>query len=78
MKNLLAYTARSLYGILSKVLPFLKHKKPVCEKLIEFYNTNRDSNGNLGKRKSYHEVIAKREFIVDQIHILNSKGVIHI
>lgn len=74
-------SGRYLSKILPKILPFLQHKRPVCEKLIEFYNTILPNGGDRQSdsfKKSYSAILSKRECIVNEIHILNSRGVNHI
>ena len=70
-------SGNALSKILHKIHPFIKHKKPVLEKLIEFYNTTLKNGGARHTeefRSSYAEVINKREDIVKTIHLLNLKG----
>lgn len=69
--------AKLLYPLLKRVLPYLRYKKPVCEKLIEFYETTLNNGGDRHTEKfrtSYAATIAKRESIYQQVHILNHKG----
>jgi hypothetical protein len=71
-------SAAKLADILPKILPFLRSKKSVCEKLIELHNTNIPlgiSRKTQEFKASYALVMAKRDKIVDDIHKLNSKGV---
>lgn len=71
-------SAAKLAAILPKILPFLRSKKSVCEKLIELHNTNIPigiSKKTQEFKASYALVMAKRDKIVDDIHKLNSKGV---
>jgi hypothetical protein len=68
---------KSLYPFLKKIVQFLRFKKPVCEKLIEFYETTLINGGARHTeifRKSYTQTIAKREEIISEIHNLNKKG----
>ena len=71
-------SAAKLAAVLPKILPFLRSKKSVCEKLIELHNTNIPigiSRKTQEFRDSYALVLAQRDKIVDDIHKLNSKGV---
>jgi hypothetical protein len=71
-------SAAKLADILPKILPFLRSKKSVCEKLIELHNTNIPigiSRKTQEFRDSYALVLIQRDKIVDDIHKLNSKGV---
>lgn len=71
-------SAAKLSAVLPKILPFLRSKKSVCEKLIELYNTNIPigiSRKTQEFKDSYALILAKRDKIVDDIHKLNSKGV---
>lgn len=70
-------TAKSLYPFLKKVYPYLRFKKPVCEKLIEFYETSLTNGGARHTeefRAFYATTIDKRESIIQQVHFLNQKG----
>lgn len=70
-------TGKSLYPFLKNVYPYLRFKKPVCEQLIEFYETTLDNGGARHTedfRTSYAQTIAKRESIIQQVHFLNKKG----
>jgi len=61
-------SSKALYKFLIKISVFLKYKKTVCEKLIEFHKTI-----SPGKRIS-SEVLSLRESIIQQVHFLNLKG----
>lgn len=66
-----------LEHFLLKILPYIRAKKPVCEKLIEFYNTTLPNGGDRQSdafKASYAEILTKREIMVEEIHKLNSKG----
>lgn len=70
-------TGKSLYPFLKKFYPYLRFKKPVCEKLIEFYETSLTNGGARHTeefRVSYASTIDKRESIIKQVHFLNKKG----
>lgn len=71
-------SGKALSKILDKIYPFLKHKKPVCEQLIEFYSTTLINGGARHTeifRSQYAEVLKTREKIVTNVHKLNSKGI---
>jgi hypothetical protein len=79
-RNQLAWrlSGKALSKILDKIYPFLKHKKPVCEQLIEFYSTTLINGGarrTESFRSQYAEVLKTREKIVANVHKLNSKGI---
>ena len=79
-KNQLCWrlSGKALSKILDKIYPFLKHKKPVCEQLIEFYSTTLINGGARHTetfRSQYAEVLKTRERIVTNVHKLNSKGI---
>ena len=79
LKNQITWrlTGKSLYPFLKQIVPYLRYKKPVCEKLIEFYETTLQNGGARHTekfRKSYAQIISKREAIIQQVHILNKKG----
>lgn len=70
-------SSRTLFYLLPHILPLLKHKQPVCAKLIEFYNTTLPNGGARHTdsfRKSYASTLLVRDKIVDQIHALNFRG----
>lgn len=78
-KNQLTWrlSGRSLFKIIDKIQPFLKHKQPVCDELIKFHNTTIDNGGDRKTesfKSSYSEIIKIRENIVKKVHLLNSKG----
>ena len=69
---------KALSKILDKIYPFLKHKKPVCEQLMKFYETTLSNGGARHTetfRTQYSKVIQIREEIINNIHKLNSKGI---
>jgi hypothetical protein len=69
--------AKRLNFFLPSLIPFLKYKKPVCNKLIEFQKTNLPNGGDRHSeifKKRYKEIIVRREIIVNEIHVLNAKG----
>jgi hypothetical protein len=71
-------SSAALNNILSKIHPFLKYKKPVCEELMKFYNTNLPNGGARHTEKfrmCYAQIIAEREDICTKIHLLNLKGI---
>ena len=70
-------SGKALSKILDKIHPFLKHKKPVCKELIDFYATTLINGGARHTetfRSHYAEVIEERERIVAHVHKLNLKG----
>ena len=78
-KNQLTWrlSGKALSKILPKILPFLRHKKPVCEELMKFYKTTLTNGGARHTQKfrtHYANVIKKRERIVEKVHKLNLKG----
>jgi hypothetical protein len=71
-------SAKQLVEILPTIYPYLRCKKLVCEKLMEFNKTILPNGGDRNSeefRNLYSETIAIREKIVCQIHLLNCKGV---
>jgi len=79
LKNQITWrlTGKSLYPFLKKVCPYLRFKKPVCEKLIEFHQTILDNGGARHTKKfrdAYSSIIKIRESIIQQVHNLNHKG----
>lgn len=71
-------SGKTLYPILKQLRPFLHHKQPVCDKLIEFYETTLPNGGarhTQAFRDAYALVLAKRECILHDVHQLNLKGV---
>jgi len=67
-----------LSHLLPKILPYLRSKKEVCKKLIEFHNTTIPNGGDRQSqdfKESYLSILATREKLVKEIHLLNSKGV---
>lgn len=70
-------TGKALHPILKRVHPYLRYKKPVCEKLIEFHETTLKNGGARHTdafRESYSKVLSIRESIVSEVHKLNLKG----
>ena len=73
-------SSKSLYPILKKVLPFLKHKKPVCEELIKLYETTFNRIGSPSPNsKSFSEfykpILEEKERIFHNVKQLNKKGI---
>lgn len=69
--------AKALNNILPNIVPFLKHKRRVADKLIEFYNTILPNGGDRHSahfRKKYADTLLKREAIVKEIQKYNAKG----
>lgn len=71
-------SSRQLAELLPKICPYLKNKKQVCEKLIEFSSTILKNGGDRQKDhlNEYREVLEVRENIFNQISHLNSKSTI--
>lgn len=70
-------SAKALFDILPKIYPFLRSKKDICEKLIEFQNTILPNGGDRHSElfnSLFAKTIAKRESIIQEIHKLNAKG----
>lgn len=70
-------SAKRLNYLLDRIHSFIKIKKPVCEKIIEFYKTNLPNGGDRHSesfKKRYQDIRQLREQIVSEIHILNAKG----
>lgn len=70
-------SSAALANILSKILPFLKYKKPVCEELIKFSGLilpNGGARHTDAFRLSYAAILQEKERIVQKVHILNLKG----
>jgi len=66
-----------LFEILKKIHPFLRSKKEVCEKLMEFQQFILKNGGDRQSeefKSSYTKIISKKEKIVDEVHKLNLKG----
>jgi hypothetical protein len=73
-------SAASLCDILPKIHPFLKHKKPVCEELMNFSKTIVPLHGMIGRNNPsfgefYKPILEERERIFHKIQALNKKGV---
>ena len=73
-------SSASLSEILPKIHPFLKHKKPVCEELINFSKTIVPLNGIISRNSPnfgefYRPILEERERIFHKIQALNKKGV---
>lgn len=74
-------SARTLSILLPSIYPFLKHKRPICKKLMEFYQTTLNNGGARHTdsfRESYARILVIREELVEEIHKLNFRGVKHI
>lgn len=73
-------SAAELYPVLEGVLPFLIHKKPVCEELIKFQKTIVPLNGVISRNSPkfgefYQPILEERERIFHKIQALNKKGI---
>jgi len=70
-------TGKSVYYLLKNVISYLRHKKPVAEKIIEFFETTLPNGGDRQSekfKKFYQSILLKRQNIVSQVHNLNRKG----
>ena len=71
-------SGKALSKILPFIVPYLRHKKPVCEELIKFYQTTLKNGGARHTeefRTSYAKIIEEREKIIHRVHQLNKKGI---
>jgi hypothetical protein len=73
-------SAASLAKILPKIHPFLNHKKPVCEELMNFTKTMIPLTGMISRNSPafaefYKPILDERERIFHKIQALNKKGV---
>ena len=70
-------SSKSLFEILPKIHPYLRNKKEVCEKLIEFQNTILPNGGDRHS-ELFHALFTKnralRDKIISEVHQLNLKG----
>lgn len=69
--------AKALARILPKIIPYLKYKRPVAIKLIEFFDTTLPNGGDRHSeffKQRYQTIMAQREKLVSEIHVLNAKG----
>lgn len=69
-------SCNALTPILENVYPFLKHKKPICEKMIEFQKTNYSRKGSPSPNSPqftefYRPILNKREEIYFAVRHLN-------
>lgn len=70
-------SAAKLYEILPKIKPFLRSKKEVCDKLIEFQETILPNGGDRHSelfRALFEKRQEVREKIIKEVHQLNHKG----
>ena len=73
-------SSASLYPVLKSIYPFLKHKQPVCEELIKFYETKVPLEGCVSRNSHkfadfYRPILIQREHIFLKVKQLNKKGV---
>lgn len=78
-KNQLSWrlSGKELSKLLPNIVQYLRHKKPVCEELMKFYETTLTNGGARHTdefRAHYESVIKIREDIVNKVHLLNLKG----
>lgn len=70
-------SSRALFEILHELQPYLRSKKHICEKLIEFQSTIIPNGGDRHSelfQNLFSKTLARREAIVNEIHAFNSKG----
>jgi len=70
-------SAAALFPVLHKVFPFLRGKKDVCAKLIEFQETILPNGGDRHSelfRALFEKRREIREKIIQEVHELNKKG----
>lgn len=73
-------SSRALLQILDKIQPFLIHKKPVCEELMNFCKTIVPLEKTISRRSKkftefYQPILEERERIFHKIQQLNKKGI---
>lgn len=71
-------SGKALSKILPFITPYLHYKKPVCEELMNFYQTTLKNGGARHTeefRISYAKIIEEREKIIHKVHQLNKKGI---
>lgn len=73
-------SSKSLGDLLPKILPYLKHKKPVCIELMKFYETTTNLTGNISRNSSrfkefYADILNVRDVLFHKVHSLNRKGI---
>lgn len=71
-------SGKALFEVLPKIIPYLKYKQPVCEKLIEFYKLTIKNGGDRQSeafKLAYNSILESKMEIVRQVHILNKKGI---
>lgn len=74
-------SGKLLAEILPFILPYLIYKKPVCEKLIEFYKLTLPNGGDRQSaafKQFYADLLKLKMEIVNHIHTLNQKGLKHL
>jgi hypothetical protein len=70
-------SSKRLNFFINRFCSYLKIKKPVCEKIIEFFKTNLPNGGDRHSdafKKTYSAILEVREKIISDIHSLNAKG----
>lgn len=70
-------TGKSVSYLLKNIVSFLRYKRPVAEKIIEFYETTMQNGGDRHSeafKEAYKKISNIRESIVSQVHNLNRKG----
>ena len=69
-------TGKSVSDLLQNIVFFLRYKKPVAKKIIEFYETTMPNGGDRHSEafhKAYKKISTIRESIVSDVHNLNRK-----
>lgn len=65
------------YELIKRIVPYLKHKRPIAMKIIEFYETTLPNGGarhTQAFRDAYGVILTHREELVSDIRKLNHKG----
>jgi len=73
-------SSKSLGDILPRILPYLKHKKPVCVELMNFFETTVPLTGNISRnspkfKEFYATILEVRDKLFHKVHDLNRKGI---
>jgi hypothetical protein len=74
-------SGKGCYTLLKNVLPYLRYKKNVAKKIIEFHETILPNGGDRQSKvfkKTYKSILSKRQKIVSQVHNLNHHGLLNI
>lgn len=70
-------SSKSLFKILPKVFPYLKHKNPAANELLKFFETKVPDGDRQSDefRTSYSAILKIRDQIFHKLHLLNRKGI---